>query len=110
MKIIKDSKTEKITKEIFVFKSLIQKEMEQESEHKIKKSESIESKIISGPFKNSTVTINFKNSQENGTIVTVSGDLRIGLKFKILTPVIKKYYRSILASLFYKMNNILENS
>jgi ribosome-associated toxin RatA of RatAB toxin-antitoxin module len=110
MSIMKNSEILKTTKEIFVFRSIIQKEIVQESEHKIKKPESIESKIISGPFKNSVMRMDFQNSKEKGTIITISGDLRIGFKFKILSPIIKKYYKSILTSLFFKMNNMLTNS
>ena len=54
--------------------------------------------------------MDFQNSKEKGTIITISGDLRIGFKFKILSPIIKKYYKSILTSLFFKMNNMLTNS
>jgi len=110
IKIEKDSEMFKITQEIFIFKSLIQKEIIQKSEHKIEKPESIVSKIISGPFKNSIMKINFINSEEKGTKVIISGDLKIGFKFKILSPIIKKYYRAILTSMFYKMNNMLVNS
>ncbi len=63
MSIMKNSEILKTTKEIFVFRSIIQKEIVQESEHKIKKPESIESKIISGPFKNSVMRMDFQNSK-----------------------------------------------
>jgi len=46
-----------------------------------------------------------------GTKVSVSFDLKIALKYKILSPLIKKYYKIILRALFYKMNNMaLENT
>lgn len=110
IEIIQDSENFKVTKESLMFKSIIQKEISQQSEHIIKKPEFIKSKIISGPLKNSTISMNFKNLQNSGTSILINGELKTSLKFKILLPIIKKYYKSILRALFYKMNSILMNS
>jgi len=110
VEIMYDSENFIVTKELLVFKSIIQKEILQESEHIIKKPEYIESKIITGPLKNSIIKVNFQNSTDSGTLITINGELRTNLRFRIISPVIKKYYKSILRSLFYKMNGIIMNS
>lgn len=94
-----------ITEETLLFASVIKKEINQQSRHKIIEGDVIDSEIISGPLKGSTVHAKFMESSA-GTKVSVSFDLKISLLYKILTPLIKKYYKIILRALFYKMNNM----
>jgi len=110
IEIIQDSEDFKVTKEWLIFKSIIKKEIIQESEHRIKKPEFIKTKIISGPLKNSVVRLDFQKSTDNGTLITVNAELKTNFKFKILSPVIKKYYKSITKAMFYKMNGMIINS
>ena len=110
IEMIKDSANLKITKEILVFKTILEKEIVQETEHIIKKPEYIESRIISGPLKNSKIKIKFEDTLDFGTLITINGELKTNFKYKIITPIIKKYYKSISRSLFYKMNGILMNT
>ena len=105
IKIIQQNETEIITEETLLFASVIKKEINQQSLHKIIGGNIIDSKIISGPLKGSKVHAQFEENA-GGTKISVSLDLKITLKYKILTPLIKKYYKIILRALFYKMNNI----
>lgn len=110
IKIIQQNENEIITEEALLFASVIKKEINQQSVHKIIDGNIIDSEIISGPLKGSKVHAQFEEHTE-GTKISVLLDLKITLKYKILTPLIKKYYKIILRALFYKMNNIaLENT
>ena len=42
--------------------------------------------------------------------VSVNAELKIGLKYKLLSPIIKNKYKAILTSLLYKMNNTIMNA
>ena len=68
----------------------------------------IKSKIIDGPFKGSVIQVVF-NELDEGTIVSCEFELKIALKYKILTNIIKTKYKVILTSLLYKMNNLAMN-
>ena len=46
---------------------------------------------------------------DGGCKVTINVELKISLKYKILSPIIKNKYKNILTSLLYKMNNIAMN-
>lgn len=105
VKIIQQDESCIITEETLLFASVIKKEINQQSRHKIIAEDVIDSEIISGPLKGSTVHAQFIENH-NGTKVSISLDLKVSLMYRILTPLIKKYYKIILRALFYKMNNI----
>ena len=66
--------------------------------------------IISGPAKGTIIQTVFLKT-DTGTNVSFNIDLKLNLKTKILRPLIKKYYKMILTSVLYKMNNkILEEN
>ena len=47
---------------------------------------------------------------ETLTKISVSADIKIGLKYSILSPIIARLYKGIVTGLIYKMNNtILKN-
>jgi len=109
IKIIEHNTSHIITEEILLFASVIKKEINQQSRHKITDNDTIDTEIISGPLKGSTVHAQFVDST-GGTKISVSFELKVSLMYKILTPLIKKYYKIILRALFYKMNNIISNN
>jgi hypothetical protein len=63
------------------------------------------SEIISGPAKGTTMLAKFKKVSE-GTEIQVNVELNLSLKAKILSPIIKKFYKRVLMGIFYKMNNM----
>ncbi|NDF25654.1 MAG: hypothetical protein EB149_06690 [Thaumarchaeota archaeon] len=109
VKIVQKDESHIVTEEILLFASVIKKEINQQSRHKIIEGDVIDSEIISGPLKGSTVHAQFIESP-TGTKVSISFELKVSLMYKILTPLIKKYYKIILKALFYKMNNMALSS
>lgn len=91
------------TQEIFTFTSFIKHEIKQKSIHKIIEPNRLETKIIEGPFKGSMLYILY-DKMESGTKVVVTADLKIALKYRILSSPIKNSYRQFLTGLLYKMN------
>ena len=69
----------------------------------------MELEIISGTGKGSIANIKFEEI-ESVTNVIVDLNLELGLKMKIFLPIIKKTYKTVLMSIFYKMNTIIINS
>ena len=67
------------------------------------------SNVIEGPFKGTVIQVTF-DELDVGSKVTINVELKISLKYKILSPIIKSKYKSILTSLLYKMNNIIINA
>ena len=47
---------------------------------------------------------------ETGTNVSVKINLKLSLKAIFLQPIIKKWYKRILTSSLYKMNNLINNN
>ena len=69
----------------------------------------LSSDVIEGPFKGTAIQVTF-DELDGGSKVTVNAELKIGLKYKLLSPIIKNKYKNILTALLYKMNNIAMNA
>ena len=108
IKIIENKSDEIITEEELEFHTIISTKIVQQSSHK-KNGNVLSSKIISGPFKDSTIQVTYE-SHNSGTRVTIIGDLKIPLKYKILSIAIKKMYKIVLRGVLYKINNEIINS
>jgi ribosome-associated toxin RatA of RatAB toxin-antitoxin module len=102
VKIIKNEEGVIVTEDIFIFKTIIKKEIKQESKHEVIDNQAI-IEILSGPAKNSIVKVYFEKI-DSGCHILVNMDLKLGFKGKIFTPIIKKLYPIILTGVFYKMN------
>jgi ribosome-associated toxin RatA of RatAB toxin-antitoxin module len=94
-----------IIEEILTFSSFIKNEIVQKSIHKKISSNKLHSEIISGPFKDSILEVLYEKV-ESGTKVTINADLHIPLKYKIVSLVIKKYYKIFLTAILYKINRV----
>ncbi|WP_268544198.1 hypothetical protein [Candidatus Nitrosotenuis cloacae] len=105
VKIIAMDENTTTTEEQISLTSFIKAKFTQQTIHEIKRPNTIVSKVISGPFSGSTLNIVFEKMDE-GTKIMVAANLKISLKYKILVPVIKKYYKTILMGLLYKMNTL----
>ena len=98
------------TEETMVFSTIVKKEIVQEAMHKKKNDNELITDIISGPAKGTTIQTIFLKT-DAGTNVSFNIDLKLNLKTKILSPLIKKYYKMVLTSILYKMSNkILEEN
>lgn len=105
VKIIEKTDEYTITEDTLFFKTVIKNEIIQRSKHVQNSSNHLMSEIISGPFEGSTINAIYDQT-DPGTKVTVSADIKIPIKYKILTLMIKKVYKMWLTSVLYKMNSI----
>ena len=98
-----------ITKEVLTFNTYFKNmELYQKTSHNAQYP-ILSSDVIDGPFKGTIVQVTF-DELDGGSKVTVNAALKISLKYKILSPIIKNKYKAILTSLLYKMNNIIMNT
>jgi len=103
VKIINKNNHETTTEEV------LSRKITQQTITKRINSNEFESEIVSGPFKGTKAKTVFE-TVESGTKVSVSADLKLSLKYKILGPIIKKRYKNILRGTLYKMNTAVMNS
>ena len=92
-----------VTEETLVFSSVIKKEINQQSLHYEKSDNILITEILSGPAKGSVIDIHFSIDQ-SGTKIDVKISLKLSLKYKILQPIIVKWYKLILQGILLKMN------
>ncbi len=102
IEILEKTDSKIITKEILQFSSILKKQIEIQCEHTII-ADTIFTKVIQGPAENSIVKATF-NANEKGTLVKIDIDLKLSLKYKILLPLIKKWYKFLLQGVLYKIN------
>ena len=92
VKILKNNGDGITTEETISFKSIIKKTFIQQTLHR-QSGNSLYSKIISGPARNTKIFIRFEES-EGKIRILVDINLKLSLSAKILEPLIKKYYKS----------------
>ena len=92
-----------------MFSTILKKEIKIKVLHKILSENQVKLEIISGTGKGSMADIKFEEV-ESVTNVIVDLNLELGLKMKIFLPIIKKTYKQVLMSIFYKMNTIILDS
>ena len=104
-KILQKTNEETITEELLVFNTYFKKQkIIQKTSHKILEPYTILNSTIEGPFKGSTLKIILEEKGEM-TKVILKGKCKVSLKYSILSPVIKRYYKVACISLLYKINN-----
>ena len=108
VKIIEKNETVTKTEETVVFRTLIKKVIVQQALHKKISDNKLNTEIISGPAKGTMIYIMFETNN-SGSKVIIKINLKLVLKAKILLPLIKKFYKTALTTVFYKMNNIIES-
>ena len=92
-----------VTEETLVFSSVIKKEINQQSFHYEKSKNALITEILTGPAKGSIIDTNF-SIDKIGTKINVKISLKLSLKYKILQPMIVKWYKMILQGILLKMN------
>ena len=108
VEIISKKENQILTRETLVFKTIVKNEITQESSHEIGINE-IKTTITTGPAKNSIITMKL-TKKDLGSNVTINIDLKLSLKARILLPVVKKAYSSLLTGVLYKIDTlIIEN-
>ena len=101
--------SEVITKEVLTFNTYLKNtKLYQKTSHSAHYPR-LSSNVIEGPFKGTVVQITF-DGLDSGSKVTIDAKLKISLKYKILSPIIKSKYKAFLTSLLYKINNVAMNT
>ena len=108
VRIIEKNETETKTEETIVFSTLIKKEIIQQALHKKISNNKLNTEIISGPAKGTMIYTIFETNN-SGSKIIIETDLKLILKAKIFLPLIKKFYKTVLTAVFYKMNNMIES-
>ena len=105
VQIIEKTNDNTITEETLHLSSVISKTFVQQTKHYSFSDNLLKSEILSGPAKNSTIeiTIDEKNSISH---IIVNIDVKLEFKYKFLSPLIKKSYKTFLMSILYKMQSI----
>ena len=107
--IVEQSDKEIITNEILTFNTIFKNvEIKQKTKHLVNYPKTITSEVIEGPFKKTVLEISFSDT-ETQTKISVKADVKIGLKYVILSPIIGRLYKGIVTGLIYKMNNVIMN-
>ena len=108
VKILEKNEKETKTEEVIVFRTIVKKEIIQQTIHKKIGANKLITEITSGPAKGTIINTTFEKI-DSGSKVIFELDLKLELKAKIIQPLIKKYYKMVLTCVLYKMNTeILE--
>ena len=94
-----------VTRETLVFKTIVKNEIVQESIHEIGDNK-IKTVITSGPAKDSVINMKLEK-RDSGSTVIINIDLKLSLKARILLPIIKKAYQSLLTGILYKIDALI---
>ena len=94
-----------VTRETLVFKTIVKNEIVQESSHEIGDNK-IKTVITSGPAKDSVINMKLEK-RDSGSTIIINIDLKLSLKARILLPIIKKAYQSLLTGMLYKIDALI---
>ena len=103
VKILKKTENETTIEEILVFKTFVKNEIKQTSIYKKISDNSIHSQIISGHAKGTETNISFLEI-ESGVEVSVDIELKLSLKARFLSPIIKKVFKVFLQGILLKID------
>ena len=109
VKILEKTETYTITEETLHLSTVISKSFTQQTKHYVLVDNLLKSEILSGPIKGSTIEAEYLEI-ENGTNVITRINVKLGLKYKFLLPLIKKSYKTFLMGILYKMHYIAISS
>lgn len=94
---------------ILAFKSLIKNEISQKIKIETESDNKLILEVLDGHAKNTKVWI-VTQSNDCKTQVNVNIDLKLSLKARILSPIIKREYKSLLTGVFLKIGLDAENT
>ena len=100
--ILKKENSKIFTEEKIKSISILKNSFEQTSMHTVKENK-VETEIISGPAKGTIIESVFQKI-DSGTKVVIKINLKLGLKYKLFTPIVKKVYKQMLTGVLYKIN------
>ena len=94
---------------VLAFKSLIKNEISQKIKIETESDNKLILEVLDGHAKNTKVWI-VTQPKDCKTQVNVNIDLKLGLKARILSPIIKREYKSLLTGVFLKIGLDAENT
>ena len=94
---------------ILAFKSLIKNEISQKIKIETESDNKLILEVLDGHAKNTKVWI-VTQPNDRKTQVNVNIDLKLSLKARILSPIIKREYKSLLTGVFLKIGLDAENT
>ena len=97
-----------ITEVVLIFKTLIKNEISQKIKIKTESDNKLILEVLDGHAKNTKIWIMIQ-PKDDKTQVIVNTDLKLSLKAKILSPIIKREYKSLLTGVFIKIGIDAEN-
>ena len=102
VKILNKENNEIITEETIIFSTLIKKPFVQKSLHKIISDKELSTEILEGPAKGSVIKITCTKNDE-GSQIEFDAELKLSLKAKFLSPLIKMFYKRYLTAIIFKI-------
>ena len=102
VKILNKENNEIITEETIIFSTLIKKPFVQKSRHKIISDKELSTEILEGPAKGSVIKITCTKN-DKGSQVEFDAGLKLSLKAKFLSPLIKNFYKRYLTAIIFKI-------
>ena len=102
VKILNKENNEIITEETIIFSTLIKKPFVQKSLHKIISDKELSTEILEGPAKGSVIKITCTKN-DKGSQVEFDAGLKLSLKAKFLSPLIKNFYKRYLTAVIFKI-------
>lgn len=102
IKIINETDDVVIIEVSIIFKTLIKKEITQQIEILKKSEKTIVMNVLDGHAKNTKAVIDIE-SHDSNTKINVDIDLKLSLKSRILSPIIKREYKTLLQGVFMKI-------
>ena len=102
VRILQQEKEKVVLEVILVFKTLVKKEIIQKVSIDLHDN-SLNAVILDGPAEKTQIELSLVK-KDLGTNVIISIDLKLSLKAKILSPIIKREYKNMLRGIFIKMD------
>ena len=102
VKILNKENNEIITEETIIFSTLIKKPFVQKSLHKIISDKELSTEILEGPAKGSVIKITCTKN-DKGSQIEFDAELKLSLKAKFLSPLIKNFYKRYLTAIIFKI-------
>ena len=102
VKILDRQNNEITTEETIRFSTLIKRPFVQKSRHKIISDKELFTEILEGPAKGSVVKITCSKNDQ-GSQVEFDAKLKLSLKAKFLSPLIKKSHKRYLTAIIFKI-------
>ena len=102
VKILNRENNEITTEETIIFSTLIKRPFVQKSHHKMISDKELFTEILEGPAKGSAVKVTCTKN-DNGSQVEFDAQIKLSLKARFLSPLIKNFYKRYLTAIIFKI-------